>query len=96
MATYMHEKKKLVEMKKRSTAGTRSLKGAENQSGITSASQPRPLWSVTLFLLFGVSSYFVQRNYELSCRTLVCGIQLPFLPSHLCSRTLLLATRNKY
>jgi hypothetical protein len=43
MATYMHEKKKLVEMKKRSTAGTRSLKGAENQSGITSASQPRPL-----------------------------------------------------
>jgi hypothetical protein len=43
MATYMHEKKKIVEMKKRSTAGTRSLKGTENQSGITSASQPRPL-----------------------------------------------------
>jgi hypothetical protein len=43
MATYRHEKKrkeKLVERKKRSIAGTRSLKGAENQSRITSASQP--------------------------------------------------------
>jgi hypothetical protein len=35
------KEKKLVERKKRSTAGTRSLKGAENQqSRITSASQP--------------------------------------------------------
>jgi hypothetical protein len=37
----MKRKEKLVERKKRSIAGTRSLKGAENQqSRITSASQP--------------------------------------------------------